>query len=122
MNLTNNYISMKKVLSILVLFVVALGTKAYDFSAVNADGKRIYYNVVSQATCEVTYGNDTHDSYYGIKYEGDINIPSTVRYNNATYSVTGIGEYAFVRCSGLTSVTIPGSVTSIGNCAFNSCI
>ena len=36
-------------------------------------------------------------------------------------SVTSIGEYAFYRCSGLTSVTIPNSVTSIGKYAFYGC-
>ncbi|MDY5736746.1 MAG: leucine-rich repeat protein, partial [Candidatus Onthomorpha sp.] len=33
-------------------------------------------------------------------------------------SVTSIGEFAFSYCSSLTSVTIPNSVTSIGNTAF----
>ncbi len=36
-------------------------------------------------------------------------------------SVTSIGNYAFSRCTGLTSVTIPNSVTSIGNSAFSRC-
>ncbi len=36
-------------------------------------------------------------------------------------SVTSIGEYAFYGCSGLTSVTIPDSVTSIGEYAFYGC-
>ena len=36
-------------------------------------------------------------------------------------SVTSIGEYAFYGCSGLTSVTIGGSVTSIGERAFRNC-
>ena len=33
-------------------------------------------------------------------------------------SVTSIGNYAFCDCTSLTSVTIPGSVTSIGYIAF----
>ena len=36
-------------------------------------------------------------------------------------SVTSIGENAFDGCSGLTSLTIPSSVTSIGESAFSGC-
>ncbi len=36
-------------------------------------------------------------------------------------SVTSIGRYAFYDCSGLKSITIPNSVTSIGESAFSGC-
>ena len=36
-------------------------------------------------------------------------------------SVTRIGGAAFCKCSGLTSITIPNSVTSIGGSAFSGC-
>lgn len=35
--------------------------------------------------------------------------------------MTSIGDYAFFGCTGLTSVTIPGSVTSIGKATFGEC-
>ena len=36
-------------------------------------------------------------------------------------SVTIIGDHAFWGCSGLTSITIPNSVTSLGECVFRDC-
>ena len=43
--------------------------------------------------------------------------------NNTTYwtSDNCLGDYTFANCSGLTSITIPSSVTSIGAYAFGNC-
>ena len=105
---------MKTILQKLGMLIAALlgslSAYAYDFEV---DG--IYYDVVSftDFTCRVTSGTE--------KYSGDIEIPSEVKYNNRTLSVTGIGNYAFQYCSSLTSVTIPDSVTEIGQYAFQGC-
>ena len=48
-------------------------------------------------------------------------IPESITYNNSKYSVTSIGELAFIYCSGLTSIAIPNSITSIGESAFEGC-
>ncbi|MBQ0161207.1 MAG: leucine-rich repeat protein [Bacteroidales bacterium] len=52
---------------------------------------------------------------------GALVIPSIVSYNGTTYPVTSIGYSAFLNCSGLTSVTVPSSVTYIDVAAFANC-
>ena len=52
---------------------------------------------------------------------GDLIIPSSVKNNAITYSVTSIGNWAFMYCNHLTSITIPDSVTSLGAGAFENC-
>ncbi len=54
-------------------------------------------------------------------YSGDIVIPATVNYENTEYSVSSIEGNAFYNCTGLTSVTIPGSVKEIYDFAFSGC-
>ena len=61
---------------------------------------------------------EVHDANLSIT---TANIPETVTYNETTYSVTSIEEWAFYNCSSLTSVTIANSVISIGNDAFYNC-
>ena len=62
-------------------------------------------------------------SVCGLINEGasEIHIPSQIQYGNYTYDVDSIGDNAFNLCFGLTSITIPNSVTSIGEFAFSFC-
>ena len=50
----------------------------------------------------------------------NIYLNSPITYQGKSYSVTSIGSGAFWGCESLTSVTIPNSVTSIGE-AFSGC-
>ena len=54
------------------------------------------------------------------KYSGAIVIPPSIDVDGMDCIVTSIGDDAFYECSGLTSITIPNSVTSIGDYAFSS--
>lgn len=50
-----------------------------------------------------------------------LKIPSSVNYKGKEYSVTGIDDYAFYHNQNLTSIALPGSLTSIGDAAFYGC-
>ena len=55
-------------------------------------------------------------------YSGDIIIPEKVKGNDGVeYIVASLGTSCFEDCSGLTSITIPSSVTSLGESCFNGC-
>ena len=95
---------------------------AYDFK----EGD-LCYNIISNIVpyeVEVTYEiepsifESTSDNYSGITV---VVIPESVTYSGITYSVTGIGDYAFDACSSLTSINIPDGLNSIGDYAFNDC-
>ena len=111
---------LKFVVLLAALMIVGVGKSyAHDIEVANADGVTIYYNFINEQTeLEVTYKGS---SYYYADYAGNVVIPESVIYEYNAYPVTSIGDYAFYQCSGLTELTIPGSVTSIGDYAFSYC-
>jgi hypothetical protein len=116
---------MKKLLFLKLLALVACLSSALSASADYADfsatynGKTIYYKITSSAnkTVEVTDDRNPNLSVYS-PYTGAVTIPSTVTYNGTTYTVTGIGAGAFSESNGLTSVSMPNTITYIGQAAF----
>ena len=112
-----------KLLALVACLSSALSASAYSFSA-TYNGKTIYYNITSSAnrTVEVTYKEDGYYNYNGsvFAYSGAVTVPSTVTYNGNTYTVTAIGDDAFRQAGQLTSITLPNTITSIGERAFYS--
>ena len=111
-----------KLTFLLTVLMSMVGAKAFahDIEVKNADGVTIYYKLINNSTeVEVSYRGSSYSAYSN-EYSGVVNIPESITYG-LTYPVRRIGENAFYNCSGLTSVTIPNSVTSIESGAFDDC-
>lgn len=101
---------MKKIILLVLIALVTMGAKAYDFSV---DG--VYYNVIDKSgkVVEVTKGD--------AKYSGSVTIPATVSSDGVSYTVSKIGSDAFYQCTNLESVTLGSKIETIGYRAFIDC-
>lgn len=83
----------------------------------NKDDQGLTYTLHADRTATVaSYDDSTPD--------GVIDIPDTVTSGGQPYTVTAIGEYAFIpsrKITNVSSVFIPATVTSIGRFAFRCC-
>ena len=133
---------MKKILAILVALLAALAVQTQVFAdgellpqtaetqsetsngaVVLAEGS-IEHNGINYTVLSEPDGGETGEVEVGpnLDARGAITIPATITDDSGnSYTVISIGEEAFLRCSDLTSVNIPDSVTSIGNDAFWNC-
>ena len=95
----------------LLLFITALmlcmGTRAATVQVI--DGLK--YIIYTDQNCATLINNNYTQS--------EIVIPAEITWEGKTYPVTELGKSCFSKCSGLKSVTIPSSVTSIGQRCFS---
>ena len=104
---------------ILLGFVLcALSAGAYDFPD-HEHG--LYLNYLSDGSVEVTYYDDNYNTYSGYVEIPTEAVRGALASTQTYFPITRIGKYAFRRCLSLTGVSIPTSVTSIGESAFWNC-
>ena len=106
-----------KSLVLLVAFAILATSNSYaQASFETIDGLR--YLIDSDAKTATLTANPN-----GEKYTGNIVVPGKVKANDGVeYPVTAFGENAFKESNGLNSITIPSSVTSLGDYCFLLCI
>lgn len=85
---------------------------SYDFSS-----NGICYNITSMEEHTVEVASNGR-----MNYKGKISIPKKVTDGQNVYTVTAIGEDAFLRCRDIISIELPPSLESIGSGAFVECL
>ena len=93
---------------------------------VTSIGVEAFSDCTSLTNITVAVDNSNHESIDGVLYNKAgtslIACPGGLTKISIPQGVTSIGDYAFYSCPGLTSINIPNSVTSIGVGAFTYCL
>ena len=106
--------------------VMSIGIRAFQ-SCYNLSSITIFDNVTSigeRAFSATEYWRDSSNWEDGVLYIGNHLLEAKTDISGAYTVKSGtktIADYAFVKCDGLTSITIPDSVTNIGKYAFYNC-
>ena len=113
--LPKNKKPMKQIKTLFALLAVLCLPFAASAQSFVSNG--IVYSVTLGQTVEV-------QPYYNLldnPYSGAVTIPETVEHDGTTYTVTSLGDQAFYDCGGVSSLTLPATVRSIGSyCFYNS--
>ncbi len=96
-----------------VLAIICSGTTMMVSGADFFSGG-LNFNIISPEALTVETAENNSAS-------GAVTIPETVTYNGSSYTVVQIATQAFKNATGMTSVSIPSTITTIGNNAFNGC-
>lgn len=110
---------LKRLLFTLLLLTASLPIplQARDFQY-TYEGQTLWYTVIDEEakTCQTSSKNSIFE--YGNMASGEIILPAKVSDGDNEYTLTQIGDFAFYYCGDLTSISIPNSVTYIGERAF----
>lgn len=83
----------------------------------------IYYRLLEDTTATSPSGMIAAVTNMGVtdSYEGSVSIPGSISFNGAEHPVAAITDMAFRGNKGLTSISIPASVTYVPDGAFYGC-
>lgn len=108
---------MKRLLTLVAS--LTLCTQAFcqnQFSVQGNDGQAFLFTIINDSGDPCVELSDFAFTYYS----ETTSVSSTITYNGKDYKVVSIGDYVFMN-SGLTSIDLPSTVTSIGMSAFEEC-
>lgn len=119
---------MKKILSVALVLIMMLSVFSITASA-EAIVMAGYYDAEINDLYYALYEGEDYAEAYVVGYEADLdniepagtlNIPETVTYQGNEYTVTGVESEAFYQ-SMFTKITLPSTITYIGDYAFSTC-
>lgn len=96
----------------------------YTDTVVAPTGQTLYYYFDSVNQNIVITFPGTNADHWPASYTkptGDLTVPDSVEHFGTTYSVGKINYFAFKECSGLTSLSLPETISEIGTGAFSNC-
>ena len=96
----------QKIIILFTALILCIGTRAETIQVING----LKYSIYIDENYAILINNN-----YTLS---DIVIPASISWNGKNYPVTKLGNRCFSGCSSLTSVTIPSSVTSLGEMCF----
>lgn len=102
----------------------AIAVKANDegkYMGVATTGQTLYF-VPDANDANSVIATSPYEGMWDEEPEGDIALPDKVNLDGKVMSVIGVGKAAFFACKQITSITLPESITSIGENAFKECI
>ena len=87
------------------------------FKEITAEGIEMTFTIVSAKDKTCIVGTSSSDAAISNTTTGIVTIPETAK----GYKVIGVGEYAFLACTGVTGISIPASVIGLLEYSFSGC-
>lgn len=100
------------------LLIILMAMLTLPIAAENVKVEQFYYNLDADSqTATLTQFGNKYNAWRQI-YEGHLVIPESIEYNGIRYAITAIGDSAFINQMAVTSVDLPIGIKHIGHRAF----